>query len=247
MTIFTRALALAALLTAAAGTAAAQPPPVPKTPIQFAAGASSATVTGTLVGDGTVDHTVRAGAGQTLAVTLESAGSRPDFNVLPPGSEDVAFFNSGTSGTASYTGVLADDGTYAVRIYLNRAAARRKEKASYTLTVRVTGTALPALPAAKDALVPGTRFHAAADIPCTPPYASPTQCAAGVVRRGRDGTGTVEISSGGRVIRRLLFVAGKVTASDATDPVTLTRKADLLTVAVGDERYSFPDVLLTGG
>jgi hypothetical protein len=248
MTLSTRALALAAaLLAALAGTTAAQPPPVPKKSIQFAAGASSATITATLVGDETVDYTVRAAAGQTLAVTLKHTGSRPEFNVLPPGSNDVAFFNSSMTGEPSYTGMLADDGTYSIRVYLMRAAARRKEKSTYTLTVSITGKPLPALPAAADALVKGTRYHASAPIPCTPPYAQPTECEAGVVRRGRDGTGTVEITAKGQVIRRILFVAGKPVASDSGDPVSATRKDDLITVSVGDERYSFPDALLTGG
>jgi hypothetical protein len=247
MMLSTRTITLAALLASAAGTAAAQPPPVPKKPIQFAAGASSATITASVVGDETVDYTVRAAAGQTLAVTLKATGSRPEFNVLPPGSNDVAFFNSSTSGTPSYTGTLADDGTYSIRVYLMRAAARRKEKSSYALTVSITGKPLPALPAAADALVKGTRYHASAPIPCTPPYASPTQCEAGVVRRGRDGTGTIEITSKGQVIRRILFVAGKPVASDASDPVSATRNDDLITVSVGDERYEIGDLLLIGG
>jgi hypothetical protein len=41
-----------------------------------------------------------------------------------------------------------------------RSAARRNEASDYTLTISATGKALPPLPASKDALLPGTKFHA---------------------------------------------------------------------------------------
>ena len=61
-------------------------------PLRFAKGASSATVKGTLKGDQTIDYKVGARAGQTMKVTLQSSNGSNYFNVLPPGSSDVAVF-----------------------------------------------------------------------------------------------------------------------------------------------------------
>jgi hypothetical protein len=69
------------------------------------------------------------------------------------------------------------------------------------------------------------------------------------MRRGLDGTGTVEIP--GAVKRSILFVKGKPVASNAqatTDPMTFERQSDTTVVRLGrDERYEIPDALLTGG
>ncbi|MFO1414181.1 MAG: hypothetical protein U1F10_09820 [Burkholderiales bacterium] len=245
------ALALAAC-TACALTVpalAAGGPPAPRQErVAFAKGASAATIKGTLKGGADVDYLVRAGAGQTLEVKFESANGQANFNVLPPGSKDVAMFASARAGERTFKVVLPTDGDYAIRVFLERAAARRNEKANFTLTVAVSGTALPPLPGARDAKVKGTAFHATAQVSCLPPFASaPGTCDAGVIRRGTDGTATVELRGNGQV-RRILFVGGKPVSSDATEPLTAARAGDTTQVKIGDdERYDIPDPLLTGG
>ena len=233
---------------ALAATAVAQPAPPKKETVQFARGASEATIKGALQGDQTIDYHVRAGAGQTLAVTMTVSNASTYFNVLPPGSDDVAMFVGSTEGS-TYKSMLPDDGDYVVRVYLMRAGARRGEKSDYTLTVGVTGKALVPVAASRDALVPGTRFHASGTITCTPPFAlAPGQCEASVVRRGTDGTATVDIRPKGQgTPRRILFVAGKPVASDATEKMTATRQGDDTLVSIGDERYTIPDALVAGG
>lgn len=57
-------------------------------PVRFAKGASSVTLTGTLKGDRIVDYRLRARAGQTLSVRLETGHTANYFNVLPPDSRD---------------------------------------------------------------------------------------------------------------------------------------------------------------
>jgi hypothetical protein len=113
----------------------------------------------------------------------------------------------------------------------------------------VTGQPLAPLPAAQDALIPGTRFHGAAEVPCqTLGGAAGALCKAGVVRRGRDGTATVEIRSANGSVRNVLFVKGQAVASDSAQPMTSSRQGDVLTVRFGsDEHYAVPDALLTGG
>ena len=75
-----------------AALAADGPPPPRKERVTFAKGASSATIKGTLKGGADVDYLVRAAAGQTLEVKLHGTNAQNDFNVLPPGSANVAMY-----------------------------------------------------------------------------------------------------------------------------------------------------------
>jgi hypothetical protein len=248
----TTTLALAACAAVGFATAplAADGPPAPrKERVAFAKGASSATIKGTLKGDGDVDYMVRAAAGQTLEVKLDASNGQNNFNVLPPGSANVAMYSSNMTGERAFKGVLPADGDYAIRVYLDRPAARRKETSKYTLTVAVSGKALPPLSAARDAKVAGTAYHATAKVPCALPYQPNVKsCDAGVVRRGTDGTATFESFGKDGVQRRILFVQGKVVAADTMDKVTATRQGDMTVVTISDnERYDIPDAFLNGG
>ena len=246
----TRALAALAILSLAGPLLAADGPPPPrKERVTFAKGASSATIKGTLNGGADVDYLVRAAAGQTLEVKLQGSNVQNYFNVLPPGSANVAMYASDRTGAPTWSGVLPADGDYAIRVYLMRPAARRNESSQYTLTVAVTGKALPPLSAAKDAKVAGTAYHATAEVKCMLPYQPDVKsCKAGVVRRGNDGTATFEAIGPMGVQRRILFVQGKPVAADTMDPVTATRQGDVTVVKISDdERYDIPDALLNGG
>lgn len=236
-----------AFISLLATSAMASDPGIRTEKVQFAKGSSSAVIKGQLKGDAIVDYKLRAGAGQSLAVQLQKSNPQNYFNVLPPGSNDVAMYVGQTG--ENYRGILPTDGDYTIRVYLMRAAARRKEMSNYTLTVGVTGTALMALPAAQDALIPGTRFHASAQVACVPYIESkPRECTANVIRRGTGGTGTVELFGTESLKRNILFETGKPVAADSAEAMTFTRKGDATTVRFGaDERYEIPDALLTGG
>jgi hypothetical protein len=216
--------------------------------VQFAKGASSAVIKGQLKGDATVDYLVRAAAGQTLSVKLQKTNAQNYFNVMPPGSTGSAMF-VGDSGE-NYSGVLPTDGDYIVRVYLMRPAARRGESSNYTLTVGASGKALAPIAASKDAVIPGTSYHASAKIKCVPAFeTAPRECDAFVIRRGFDGTATVDIP-GSAEKRSILFVKGKPTASNAQamDALTSERKGDVTIVKLGtSERYEIPDALVAGG
>jgi hypothetical protein len=198
-----------------------------------------------------VDYLVRAGAGQTISVSLKRSNLMNYFNVLPPGSKDVAMY-AGQTGE-DFTAVLPTDGDYVIRVYLMRAAARRNESSGYTLTVGVTGQALAPIPASNDALLPGPPFHASRKVACLPYIEQfrgrkTRQCEAFVIRRGFDGSATVEIPQESSVPRRILFLKGKPVASDSTDPLTFTRQGDPTTVKLGaDEWYEIPAALVAGG
>ena len=240
--------AAAALALLQSVAAAAQPAPPRQERVTFAKGATSATIKGQMKGDADVDYIVRAAAGQTLTVALKGSNRSNFFNVLPPGSADVAMYVGQDGGP--YTGMLPTDGDYKVRVYLMRNAARRNEVSNYELTVTVTGQALAPTPASKDALLPGTPFHASGSVTCLPvPYGEtkPQRCEAFVIRRGTDGTATVEIPSKG-FTRRILFVEGKPVASDSAEKMTITRKGDVTIVKFeSGEYYEIVDAMIFGG
>jgi hypothetical protein len=115
-------------------------PTIREVSVQFPKGETHATLKGKLKGDETVDYKVRATSGQSMVVVFKPGNPSAYFNVLPPGS-DAAIFIGSTSGNR-FEGTLPADGTYAIRVYLMRSAARRNEVASYTLDVGVTGGAV---------------------------------------------------------------------------------------------------------
>jgi hypothetical protein len=201
---------------------------------------------GRIKGGEFVDYLVRAGAGQTLAVGLAKTNPQNHVNVSAPGAEAAMFV--GSLG-GEFSGVVPVDGEYTVRVYLMPAAARRNESSDYTLTVGVTGKALPPLVASQDVLIPGTPYHATATIACAPPPPSDAKaCEAWIVRRGFDGTATVEVRLGYGFRRWILFVAGKPVASDAAGPIAASAQGGLSIVRLGaGERYEVPEALLKGG
>jgi len=107
--------------------------------VKFKAGQGSITLKGNVKGDQTVDYLLRAKAGQWMTVALKSRHTACCFNVTAPG-QDTALFIGSTSGPL-YEGLLPADGDYTVRLYLMRSAARRGEKASYTITFAIDGDA----------------------------------------------------------------------------------------------------------
>jgi hypothetical protein len=243
-------IAVCALLAASSRVFAAAP--IETRPIHFAKGASSATVQGTIKGDQIVDYKVRAKAGQTMSVKLVTRNGANYFNVLPPGSDDVAIFVGSTSGN-EWSGALPSDGEYTVRVYLMRSAARRNESATYTLTVAVTGA--PGTAAASglgkappgDVKVKGTPYHATGQLDCwmgNAPVGS-SRCEFGVIR-GKPGNAEVHIKPAGGLERVLTFKGNQVTSG--TEKVTASKSGDLWTIEVNDhEHYRVPEAVISGG
>ena len=238
---FVPGVAIACLLVGTTSWAAS---PIVTKPIQFAKGASSATVQASIKGDQTIDYTLRAKAGQTMHVTLKTSNGSNYFNVLPPGSNDVAIFIGSTSGN-EFSGTLPADGEYKVRVYLMRSAARRNESANYTLTAGITGA-----PAARpgDAKVPGTPYHATGKVRCSmgDAPAGSQLCDFGVIR-GKAGYAEVEVTPPGGMKRVLIFDGAKVTA-DGDSKVKASMSGDTWNVEVNDyEHYRVPDAVINGG
>ena len=218
-------------------------------PLQFARGATSATVKGALKGNQIVDYILRAKAGQTLAVALKTSNGANYFNVLPPGSTGAAIF-IGSIGGNDWTGPLPADGEYRVRVYLMRSAARRHERADYTLTVGISGSAAAASGSAPagDAKVKGTPYHATGTVPCSMDSAprGSAQCDFGVIR-GKPGNAVVHVTPPEGFRRVLIFDGGKV-SSDADSKVTTSKSGDVWSVDVNDyEHYRIPEAVISGG
>ena len=147
-----------------------------------------------------------------------------------------------------FDGLLPDDGVYTIRVFLYRAAARRNEASDFTLTVGVTGTPLKPVPAKTDAVLPGTRYHASTTVSCEPAYTTTRECEALVIRRGFDGTATVELRWDGTWKRRILFVKGEPKAADVPEAMTFTRNERGWQVTFnGDEHFEIPEPLVFGG
>jgi hypothetical protein len=213
---------------------------------QLAIGPKALSVRGSIKGSQSADYQIHALAGQTLTVTLTARHPQAYFNLLPSGTLEAMFVGSNMGNKA--TVVIPMDGEYTLQVYLMRAAARRGAASTFTLTAGLQGQPLPAIASSKDALVPGTPFHATASVNCSPPYAANvTSCDAGVIRRGFDGTATVQVRWP-QGMRHILFVKGKAVASDSAQPITSARTGELTKVTIGgDEAFDIPDVFLTGG
>ncbi len=245
-----RSLSLALAL-AVAGTSLAADG-IQSKPLQFAKGANSATVKGSIQGQQTIDYKLRAKAGQTMKVSLKSGNPGLAFNVLPPGSKDVAI--EGAIGQQEWSGTLPADGEYTVRTYLDRAGARRGEKASYTLSVAIDGASGSAAATGGDTIerAGAGKFNATGKIPCAQSKGQPMgQCDFGVAR-GSGGTATVVVTRPDGRKRMIFFEKGKATGADLSQAdgnmtFRATKEADLYRIQAGDERYEIPEAVVFGG
>ena len=103
--------------------------------IQFARGNDNAAVEGSVTGSHHRDYVLGARAGQTMSVSLITKGSAY-FNILPPGSQDVALFIGSRDGeNASLR--LPSNGDYTIRVYLMGDAKDSGRTVPYTLSVAI--------------------------------------------------------------------------------------------------------------
>jgi hypothetical protein len=215
--------------------------------VAFPAGAASTALKGQLKGDQTVDYILRAGAGQTMTVELKGSNLQNYFNVIAAGT-DTALFIGSSSGN-SFRGLLPSDGDVRVRVYLMRPAARRQESSSYSLRIGIGGAPLAPLSPSRDALIPGTPYHASAEVPCMSGSSGQVaRCKASVIRRANN-SATVVVTSPEGQKRQFLFVNGKAVASDQPEKLMVQMSGDrsLLTLGENFERYEISDALVVGG
>lgn len=208
--------------------------------VQFAKGASSATIQGTVKGYDTMDYKLRAAAGQEMKISMKASNEGAYFNLLPPGSKDEAIHIGSTSGN-DFAGTLGVGGEYTIRVYLMRNEARRGVQANYTLNVGIGGAA-----GTGDAKVAGTPFNATGNVPCTMGSEAPKMCPFGVIRSG-PGQAEVRITPPGGLERVLKFNGGQATAP-GSQSIKAGKRGDEWTIEVNDfERYRIPDAVVNGG
>ena len=89
--------------------------------VQFKAGNYGAMLSGTITGNEYFDYKLRAKAGQemyvSLSVTDTNGNGSAYFNILPPGSDNVAIYNGSNEGRTTTT-ALPKSGEYTIRVYL---------------------------------------------------------------------------------------------------------------------------------
>lgn len=225
--------------------------------VHFKKGSSGATIRGQVHGSATVDYLVGAKQGQRMTVQLRTDNRANYFNILLPGAQAEAMYNSSVDDN-QYAGLLPASGTYTIRVYLMRSAARRHERAHFTLDIGITHAtmdentaAAPVTVASTDALVAGTPYHAPGHLPCAMTKGQPMgTCPFGVTRQGA-GKGAVTITKPDSRSRTIFFENGKAAFADVSqaDPgeFSAQRQDDLNLIHIGEERYEIPDAVINGG
>ncbi|WP_411868460.1 hypothetical protein [Vulcanococcus limneticus] len=215
--------------------------------VTFRAGADSTLLQGQLKGDQTIDYSLRAGAGQTLTVELKGSNPQNYVNVMAA-ETDTALFIGSSSGNR-FRGLLPSDGDVRVRVYLMRPAARRNETSRYSLRIGISGAPLAPVPSSRDAVIPGTPYHASAEVSCgSGGSGQAARCQAFVIRRANN-SGTVVVTNPAGQKRQFLFVKGQAVASDQPETLSVQRRGDVSVLSLGEnsERYEIVDALVVGG
>lgn len=161
---------------------------------------------GVLSGFATARFVVSAGVGQNLAVSLDADNPQAVFNVLAPGAA-TPLFNGARKGRA-FDQALTATGDYTVEVYLARAAARRSEAASYTLSVAVTGSEAPeaaagparSRPAVADDLAGGPDYWEVANVAEGGTLAVRAEAGTGAAVVAEVAAGTLLANGGCRVV-----------------------------------------------
>jgi hypothetical protein len=131
--------------------------------VSFAPGRSSRTVNGSISGRDGIDYVVRVRAGQRLAAVLRTNNPSNYINIKPLGSDSALFIGS-TSGNLGDV-IVPSSGDYVVEVYLMRNAARRGERADFSLKIEVTGGGpAPVQPDFADGLQGGPDFWEVANV-----------------------------------------------------------------------------------
>lgn len=132
--------------------------------VEFSRGQSSTVIRGTVRGYEGVSYRVNVRGGQRLAVTMNTSNGSNYFSILGPGGGE-ALFNGSISGDFADI-IVPDSGEYTVQVYLMRNAARRNEKARFTLRIEVTGgrPVAPPSPDFADGLSGGPDFFQVAGV-----------------------------------------------------------------------------------
>jgi hypothetical protein len=222
--------------------------------VKFKAGATSATLKGSVTGYDTHSYELGASAGQVISILFSPNSNACYFNFVEPGADSA--IHMGEVNGNEYSSKLNKNGKYRAEAYLMRSEARRGKTCSYTITFEITGsgdmaTQLPETPN-EDTKVEGTDFNATGEIPCARNAGQPMgSCKFGVKREG-NGRAMVTVfwpDAGSRVI---FFEGGKPANYDKSEAdgdaaMKVEQNADLFVIRIGDQRFEIPDAVINGG
>ncbi|WP_051631220.1 SH3 domain-containing protein [Afifella pfennigii] len=137
---------LLAAMVLTGGPAALAQDEIRKEEVRFPAGQSGTAIRDSIKGRQSVSYLLGAEAGQRMRVDLRSSNTSVYFNVYEPGRGpgDAALATGDRLGPMvpdinRFDGRLPTSGTYTVSVYLYRNAARRGDRADFTLDVSITG------------------------------------------------------------------------------------------------------------
>jgi len=229
-----------------------------KETVQFAKGASGATIDGSIKGRESVSYLLGAKAGQRMTVSLKADNDGTYFNVYGPGKGpgDEALAVGDLTGPMvpdvnRFDGALPQDGEYTISVYLVRSAARRGETSKYAIEVSIGAAGEPV--AAQTPAGTGEREpDATGEIPCAQFVGQPMgSCPFAVVREG-GGTATVTVTFPDGRTRAIFFDGGAAVSADTSQadgdaPFSASKEADLNMIRVGAERFEIPDAVIFGG
>ncbi|WP_432383484.1 hypothetical protein [Duganella sp. P38] len=130
-----KTLFLAALCSALALTSAPAAGQLARHMTELSGAPQAKTMRGKLRGRDTAEYTVHLREGQTLAVRLKTNLRSNYFNVTGPDGGEALFV--GSRDGARYRAKVTQEGVYKISVYLMPNAARRDERASYSLKIEV--------------------------------------------------------------------------------------------------------------
>ncbi|WP_194768016.1 DNA breaking-rejoining protein [Tamlana sp. I1] len=105
--------------------------------VHFEKGTTGTFIESSIKGEHIVDYKINVRKGQFMNVSMVTDNTANYFNIMEPGEEYVAIYNSSMDENM-FEGELAKSGDYTIRVYLMRSAARRNEKANFKLEVNVS-------------------------------------------------------------------------------------------------------------
>ncbi|MEW9807850.1 hypothetical protein [Mesorhizobium marinum] len=109
--------------------------------VHFPAGSDGTTVSGSITGHAYFDYVLGANAGQTMSASLQITETNGDgsvyFNVLPPGSNDVAIFVGSMAVDLTAKVKLPEAGDYKLRVYLMGNDRDAGRSVAYTVDISI--------------------------------------------------------------------------------------------------------------
>lgn len=211
--------------------------------VTFPQGKSETVVNGSIKGEQTIDYTVNLSEGQEFKVSIKTISTSCYFNILAPGSNDEAIFIGSNDGN-TFGGTLGMSGTYKIRVYLYRNAARRDEVANFSLSISATGGS--ANSNSSDAKVSGTNFNAAGELRAANGSTS-SKATFGVIRS--NGEAEVHATITGGLKRIFVFSKGEWSCKTEGCKLIFAKiSSDEWELIVNDyEKYYIPDAVIYGG